>query len=108
MIGISSLFPLSRLVGEAERHRVALNAHMGEADGDPDESCASSVAAHSKEDGGEVFSAQPLLPGAEGVVRRAHVKRTEERGGSGLSSMLIEGYGGGTVGGGGRGIGSAS
>lgn len=54
-----------------------------------------------------VFSAQPLMPGATGVVRRAHdaLRVAGARGSTGGTS---EGYGGGTVGEGGRGIGSIS
>lgn len=49
-----------------------------------------------------VFSAQPLLPGAEAAVMRAHEKE-----GRCKLDAVIEGYGGGTVGDQGRGIGSA-
>lgn len=52
---------------------------------------------------GGVFSAQPLLPGAESIVRRAYEKEPKSSLGG-----VVEGYGGGTVGGGGRGIGSCS
>lgn len=59
-------------------------------------------------DDGGVFSAQPLLPGAEGMVRRAHGALLLSAGGCANRAASIEGYGGGTVGGGDRGIGSAS
>lgn len=56
--------------------------------------------------GGGMFSAQPLLPGAQGVVRRAHERKVISAGGDAVKGGAVEGYGGGTVGGGDRGIGS--
>lgn len=52
---------------------------------------------------GGAFSAQPLLPGAEAIVRRAYDEEPKSSVGG-----IVEGYGGGTVGAGGRGIGSCS
>lgn len=73
----------------------------GGRDGDPDPGGGSTT--KSTRGAGGVFSAQPLLPGAEAAVMRAHEKEGRSKVGA-----VIEGYGGGTVGEGGRGIGSAS